>query len=61
MTWRGSTSYEGNIQVAYMLRRSRVSSGSIVSDYELDDRAIRGSIPGKGKGIFLYPLCPDRL
>jgi hypothetical protein len=29
---------------------SRVSSGSIVSDYGLDDR---GSIPGRGKGFFL--------
>jgi hypothetical protein len=27
--------------------RSRSSSGSIVSDYDLDDR---GSIPGRGKG-----------
>jgi hypothetical protein len=34
--------------------RSRVSSGSIVSDEGLDDR---GSIPGKDKGFFLYPLC----
>jgi hypothetical protein len=32
-----------------------------VSDYGLDDRAIGGSIPGRGKGFFLYPLCPDRL
>jgi hypothetical protein len=39
-------------------RGSRVSSGSIVSDYGLDDR---GSIPGRGKGFFLSPLCPDRL
>jgi hypothetical protein len=38
--------------------RSWVSSGSIVSGYGLDDR---GSIPGRGKGFFLYPLCPDRL
>jgi hypothetical protein len=29
-----------------------------VSDYGLDDR---GSIPGRGKGFFLSPLCPDRL
>jgi len=29
-----------------------------VSDYGLDDRA---TIPGRGKGFFLYPLCPDRL
>jgi hypothetical protein len=21
----------------------------------------RGSIPGRGKGFFLYPLCPDRI
>jgi hypothetical protein len=38
--------------------RSRVSSGSIVPDYGLDDR---GSIPGRGKGFFLYTLYPDRL
>jgi hypothetical protein len=42
----------------YSLIWIRVSSGSIVSDYGLDDR---GSIPGGGKGFFLYPLCPDRL
>jgi hypothetical protein len=29
-----------------------------VSDYGLDDR---GSIPGRGKGFFLQPVCPDRL
>jgi hypothetical protein len=29
-----------------------------MSGYRLD---IRGSIPGRGKGFFLYPLCPDRL
>jgi hypothetical protein len=29
----------------------------IVSDYRLDDRS---SIPGRGKGFFLYPLRPDR-
>jgi hypothetical protein len=34
----------------YLIFRSRVSSGSIVSDYGLDDR---GSIPGMGKGFFL--------
>jgi hypothetical protein len=33
--------------------RTRYSSGSIVSDYGLDDRAgDRGSIPGRGKGFF---------
>jgi hypothetical protein len=34
----------------YLQFGSRVSSGSIVSDYGLDDR---GSIPGGGKGFFL--------
>jgi hypothetical protein len=34
------------------------SSVSIVPDYRLGDR---GSIPGRGKGFFLYPLCPDQL
>jgi hypothetical protein len=38
--------------------RSRVSSGSVVSDYGLDDRE---SNPDWVKGFFLYPLCPDRL
>jgi hypothetical protein len=40
---------------------SRVSSGSIVSDYGLDDRAIEVRSPAEAKGFFLYPLCPDRL
>jgi hypothetical protein len=39
--------------------RSRSSSVIIVSDYGLDDRAIEFD-PGRGKGFFLYPLCPDR-
>jgi hypothetical protein len=34
----------------YVCHGSRGSSGSIVSDYGLDDR---GSIPGGGKGFFL--------
>jgi hypothetical protein len=34
------------------------SSVSIVFDYGLDDW---GSIPGRGKGFFLYPLSPDWL
>jgi hypothetical protein len=38
--------------------RSRGSSGSIVSDYGLDDR---GSIPGRDKGFFFLFLRPDRL
>jgi hypothetical protein len=37
---------------------SRGSSGSIVSDYELDDR---GSIPDRGREFFFWPLRPDRL
>jgi hypothetical protein len=37
--------------------RSQVSSVSIVSDYGLD----KGSIPGRDKGCFLYPLCPYQL
>jgi hypothetical protein len=37
------------------------SSGSIVSDYGLDDRAIEVRSPAEAKGFFLYPLCPDRL
>jgi hypothetical protein len=36
-------------------------SGSIVSDYGLDDRAIEVRSLAGGKGFFLYPLCPDRL
>jgi hypothetical protein len=38
-----------------------VSSGSIVSDYGLDDWAIGVRFPTEAKGIFLYPLCPDQL
>jgi hypothetical protein len=34
------------------------SSGSIVSDYELDDR---GSIPDRGRGFFFQLLHPDWL
>jgi hypothetical protein len=37
---------------------SRGSSGSIASDYGLDDW---GSIPGRGRGFFLWPLHPDQL
>jgi hypothetical protein len=42
----------------YICSRSWGSSVSIVSDYGQGDR---GSIPGRGKGFFLWPLCPDRL
>jgi hypothetical protein len=38
--------------------RSCGSSGSIVSDYGLDDR---GSIPDRGREFFFQPLRPDRL
>jgi hypothetical protein len=40
---------------------SYVSSGSIVSDYGLDDRAIGVRSPAGAEHFFLYPLCPDRL
>jgi hypothetical protein len=39
------------------LHWSRGSSGSIVSDYGLDDR---GSIPDRGRGFFFQLLRPDR-
>jgi hypothetical protein len=37
---------------------SRGSSGSIVSDYGLDDW---GSIPERSRGFFFWPLRPDQL
>jgi hypothetical protein len=37
------------------------SSGSIVSGYWLDDRAIQVRSPAEAKGFFLLPLCPDQL
>jgi hypothetical protein len=39
-------------------KKGRGSSVSIVSDYGLDGC---GSIPDRGRGLFLYPLHPDRL
>jgi hypothetical protein len=39
-----------------IILRSQVSSGSIVLT-----TGDQGSIPGKGKLFFLYPLCPDQL
>jgi hypothetical protein len=36
-------------------------SGSIVSGYGLDDRAIEVRSPAEARGFFLYPLYPDRL
>jgi hypothetical protein len=41
--------------------RSRVSSGSIVSDYGLDDRAIGVRSPAGAKDFSSIFLCPDRL
>jgi hypothetical protein len=41
---------EQHISIQHSLRGSRGSSGSIVSDYGLDDR---GSILGRGRGFFL--------
>jgi hypothetical protein len=40
------------------LRLTRGSSVSIVSDCRLDDW---GSIPGRGIGFFLQPVCPNQL
>jgi hypothetical protein len=40
---------------------SRVSSGSIVSDYGLEDRAIEVRSPAGTKDFSCKPLCPDRL
>jgi hypothetical protein len=40
---------------------SRGSSGSIVSDYGLDDRAIEVRSPAGAEDFFFCPLCPDRL
>jgi hypothetical protein len=34
------------------------ASVSIMSDFRLDDL---GLIPGRGKGFFLKPVCPDQL
>jgi hypothetical protein len=40
---------------------SRGSSGSIVSGYGLDDRAIEVRSPAETKDFSPLPLCPDRL
>jgi hypothetical protein len=50
-------SYLGGAMFKY---RSRVSSGSIVSDYGLDDRAIGVRSPAGAKD-FSSSLCPDPL
>jgi hypothetical protein len=44
------------IAIFYPIRRSRVSSGSIVSDYGLDDRAIGARSPAEAKD-FSSDLC----
>jgi hypothetical protein len=44
-----------------MYIESQVSSGSTVSDYGLDDRAIGVRSPAVAEDFFLYLLCPDRL
>jgi hypothetical protein len=44
-----------------VLTWSRVSSGSIVSDYGLDDRAIGVRSPAGAKDFSSNLLCPDRL
>jgi hypothetical protein len=45
----------------YNHKGCRISSVNIVYDYGAGRPGDRGSIPGSGKGFFLYPLCPDRL
>jgi hypothetical protein len=52
--FKGSVGVNDSTSVS---RRSRVSSGSIVSDYGLDDRAIEVLSPAEAKGFFLYNLC----
>jgi hypothetical protein len=49
---------ETRFWTSYGKERSWDSSVSVVSDYMLDEW---GSVPGRGKRLFLYPLCPDRL
>jgi hypothetical protein len=57
--FQGSAEVVNLIRIRWLLMFiKRDSSVSIVSYYRLDDR---GSISGRGKLFFLYPLCPDRL
>jgi hypothetical protein len=46
-----------NINIEFKIILPSGSSGSIVSDYGLDDR---GSIPDIGRVFFFQTLCPDR-
>jgi hypothetical protein len=46
----------GTLQRAFYINRSRSSSGSVVSDYELDDRAIGVRSPAGAKD-FSSSLC----
>jgi hypothetical protein len=50
--------YNGETKTCFWFARSRGSSGSIVSDYRLDDR---GLIPDRGREVFFWSLRPDRL
>jgi hypothetical protein len=50
-----------DFQTGMCFRQSQVSSVSIVSDYGLDDQAIKVRSPAEVKGFFLYPLWPDWL
>jgi hypothetical protein len=51
-----------NAVIAYIyVTVSRGSSGSIVSDYELDARATGVPSPAEARGFLLEHLCPDRL
>jgi hypothetical protein len=57
-----NTSTRGLLSTVSLLvsgcNRSWGSSVNIVSDYKLDDRC---SIPSRGKGFFLWPLCTDQV
>jgi hypothetical protein len=54
--------FPGNyVFVLFYVRRVAQSVGYIVSCYGMDERAIGVRSPAEAKGIFLQPLCPDRL
>jgi hypothetical protein len=48
-------------QILYFFPMTPVSSGSIVSDYGLDDRAIGVRSPTGAKDFFLYPVSRPAL
>jgi hypothetical protein len=56
--WLSIYSMEQLYCLVFVVPQEPGSSLSTLSDYILDGR---DSIPGGGKDIFLYPLCPDQL